>query len=251
MGDSNNQINYNNGIPYYLQVKEVLFRKINSGELKAGDSLPSQSELCDQFGVSRTVIRQALNELENDGRIIQHKGRVAQVKEPKITGRMLERLSGTYQDIIDIGYVPINQVLKQHVIKARKWLSRRLDINIGEKIIEIKRLRYVNHEPFVLIISYIPYDLAPKFAEIDLTKKSLLSELEKEYGITIASSRRSIETRCATENEARLLEIEKGSPLLIIETVSYMENGRAMGTTRSLFRGDRARFDVDISPNST
>ncbi len=93
--------------------------------------------------------------------------------------------------------------------------------------------------------SYVPFDLCPKIAEIDLTGKSLLEEIRREYGYEIDSSRRSIEAVLANEDEARLLEVPIGSALLLYKSVSYLKNGRGL-VPPSPLRGDRTKFEVEI-----
>jgi GntR family transcriptional regulator len=249
MSDNQDRINFNSPIPYYSQLKTILLSKINQKVWNIDDKLPSQSELCDMYQVSRTVVRQALKELEDEGRIEQRKGRVAYVIGPKISGRLLERLSGTYQDMMDLGYIPVSKVLKQHIIQSDEKIARRLQIEAGVNVIEIVRLRFVDGEPFVLVTSYIPYDLCPKIVEIDLKEKSLLDTMKKEYNIIIASSQRSIEAELAKEYEANLLNIKVGAPLLLFNSISYATNGQVVGSTNALFRGDRSRFEVEILTN--
>ena len=249
MTDNQDSINFNSPIPYYSQLKTILLSKINRKVWDIGEKLPSQSELCDKYEVSRTVVRQALKELEDEGRIVQRKGRVAYVIGPKISGRLLERLSGTYQDMIDLGYLPVSKILKQHIIRSDEEIARRLQIEEDVEIIELVRLRFVNDEPFVLVTSYIPYNLCPKIVNIDLKEKSLLDTLKKEYNIIIASSQRSIESESAKEYEANLLGIKVGAPLLLFNSISYATNGQVVGSTKALFRGDRTRFEVEILTN--
>lgn len=240
-------IDYTSPIPYYSQLKQILSDQITNGVWKAGDELPSHSELCAQYNVSRSVVRQALKELEDEGKIIQRKGKLASVTTPKISGRLLDRLSGTYQDLAEMGIYTISQTLKQHIIHADESLAKTLQINPGAEVIEIERLRFVDDEPFSLVTSYLPYTLCPKIETIDLTNRSLLAVLFSECGISISSSQRSIETRKANAYEAKLLNIKKGDPLFIFDSVSYMADSKVMGSTHALFRGDRARFRVELA----
>jgi len=239
-------IDFESPRPYYSQLKQILMSQIEQGIWRNGDALPSHSELCEQYQVSRSVVRQALKELEDEGRVIQRKGRLATVATPKISGNLLANLSGTYEDLAEKGYYAISQTLKQVVVPASNEIAERLALKPGEKIIEIERLRFVKDEPFVLVSSFLPYALCPIIKDTDLTNKSLLAILRSEYGIVITSSRRSIETCKASAHEAKLLQIKKGDPLFLFNSLSYMDNGKVMGCSRAFFRGDRARFEVDL-----
>jgi len=244
-------IDFASSIPYYSQLKEILMEQIGQGVFRAGDTLPSHSDLCAKYDVSKAVVRQTLKELEIEGLIIQRRGRLATVVEKKIPGDLLQQLSGTYHSMTRLGYYPTTRVILNRIIPATESIAERLGIQPGDQVIDLERLRFIEDEPFVFMKSYVPYDLCPKIAEIDLTGKSLLEEIKKEYGFVIASSKRSIEAVSARENEARLLKIPAGAPLLLFNSVSFIKGGRTIGSTRALFRGDRARFDVEIGDINT
>ncbi|HAF61484.1 MAG TPA: GntR family transcriptional regulator [Anaerolineaceae bacterium] len=240
------EIDFTSSTPYYVQLMEIIKSQISEGAWRNEEHLPSHSELCEKYGISKTVVRQALKELEIEGLIIQRRGRLATIVDKKISGDILQQLSGTYQNMTRLGYFPTTTVLLNHVIPGSDSVTRKLEIDPESPVIEIERLRYLHDEPFEFLRSYIPYDLCPKIIELDLTGKSLLEEIEKEYGYVIAYSKRSIEAVSARPIECKLLNVASGAPLLLFNSVSYIKSGRAIGTTTSLFRGDRARFDVEI-----
>jgi GntR family transcriptional regulator len=240
------QIDYDSPVPYYSQLKQILLEKIHQEVWKVGEALPTQIELCDQYGVSKAVVRQALKSLEDEGRITQRRGKVACVAEPKISGRLLQNLSGTFQDMIELGYYPTTKIIKNHLVPANPKVAQRMGIPEGTQVIELERLRFIKEEPFVIIVSYLPYTLCPEILHVDLTGKSLLEELKNQYGIVLTSSKRSIEAVIATEYEAKLLNVKKGAPLLLFTSASLMRGGEPVGTTEALFRGDRAKFDVEV-----
>ena len=105
-------------IPYYIQVKKALQEHIDHGDRRPGDQLPGEPELCRMFDVSRTVIRQALRELEYEGLIVRQKGRGTFIAEPKIGESLVQQLTGFYQDMVQRGHTPVTQILKQQVVPA-------------------------------------------------------------------------------------------------------------------------------------
>jgi GntR family transcriptional regulator len=246
MTETHNAIDFDSSIPYYSQLKDILLEQINRGVFKARSELPSHADLCVKYNVSKAVVRQTLKELEIDGRIVQRRGKLATVAEQKIPQDLMQQLSGTYHLMTRLGYYPTTKVLLNRVVPATESISERMQLNPGDLVIELERLRFIDDEPFVFMKSYVPYNLCPKIAEMDLTGKSLIAETKKEYGYVISSSKRTIEAVSARDYEAKLLQIPKGAPLLLFNSVSYIEDGRSIGTTRALFRGDRARFDVEI-----
>ena len=160
-------IDRNNPLPYYVQVKEALREHIESGEWPAGHQFPGEPELCVVFDVSRTVIRQALSDLEYEGLIVRKKGKGTFVAEPKIGESLIQKLTGFYQDMIELGHTPVTQVLKQEIVPANAKVAAQLHLKTGTKVIEIERLRFVQDEPIVLVTTYLPYALCRPAAKAD------------------------------------------------------------------------------------
>ncbi|MBI3286974.1 MAG: GntR family transcriptional regulator [Chloroflexi bacterium] len=239
-------IDRNSPIPYYVQVKEALRERIERGDWKAGHQLPGELELCRIFEVSRTVIRQALKELTYEGLIAPQKGKGTFVAEPKIAESLVQKLTGFYQDMVDRGHNPVSQVLKQRVYPANLKVAARLAIQPGTPVIEIDRLRFIQDEPIVLVTTYLPYALCPQLLQADLSRQSLYAFLERECGLVIARGHRTIEAVPANEYEARLLQIEKGAPLILLDSVSYLNDGTPIEYYHALHRGDRSQFEVEL-----
>lgn len=240
------RIDHNSPIPYYRQVKEVLRSYIDQGTWLPGSQIPGEPELCRIFDVSRTVIRQALTEMEYEGLIVRRKGKGTYVAEPKIGESLVQELTGFYQDMVERNHVPVTQVLKRRVIPANPKIARRLKIAPDTLVIEMERLRFVDDEPIVLVTTYLPYALCPKAAEADFTAQSLYAYLENEYGLTLARGRRTLEAVPANDYEARLLQIERGAPLILLDSVGFLEDGTPLEYYHALHRGDRSRFEVEL-----
>jgi GntR family transcriptional regulator len=198
------------------------------------------------FDVSRTVVRQALKELTYEGLITREKGRGTFVAEPKINEGLFQSLTGFYQDMLARGHQPISRVLKQELIPASRPINDYLKLAPGDQVIEIQRLRFVQDEPIVLVTTYLPYSACPSLLQVDLTHRSLYEYIEEECGLRIARGRRTIEAVAAGEEEAHLLQVEEGAPLILLNSISYLEDGTPIEYYRALHRGDRARFEVAL-----
>ncbi|MBE0690601.1 MAG: GntR family transcriptional regulator, partial [Anaerolineae bacterium] len=233
-------------IPYYIQVIEALKDRIGRGEWHVVDQLPGEQVLCDMFDVSRTVIRQVLESLRHEGLIVRRKGRGTFVAEPKISESLVARLIGFYQDMTERGLKPETRVLKQQIIPAGKKVGSRLGIMPETPVIEIERLRSVNGEPIQLVVTYLPYNLCQKVIDADFSDQSLYAFLEAECGLYIARGLRVIEAVLANEIESELLGIARGAPLVLIDSVSYLEDGTPMEYYRARHRGDRSKFEVEM-----
>jgi GntR family transcriptional regulator len=233
-------------IPLHVQVKQALKDRIVRHIWKSGDLVPGDLELCNEFGVSRTTVRQGLAELAHEGWVVRERGRGTFVAPPKLTERAVERLSGFFEDMVALGHPPVSQVLLQQVRAADEQVAARLNLNPGERIVEIERLRFVHDEPVLLTITYLPQALVPGLETADLTRRSLYEYLETECGLSLASGRRTLEAVAADARQAKLLRIRKGAPLVFLQSVSFLADGRPIEFYLAHHRGDRSRFEVEL-----
>lgn len=244
--DDTRVIDRDSPLPYYYQLKEFLVEQIESGNWKSGQQLPSEPEFCQRLGVSRTVVRHALQELVYEGLLYRQQGKGTFVAEPKISESLVQSLSGFYEDMEDRGLTPVSQVLEQSLTPANKKVAEYLEVPVGTPVIKIERLRSVNGEPIVLVTTYLPYETCPALMEEDLSRQSLYALLEGKYGLEIARGRRTLEVVPASEYEARLLGVEENAPLVLLNSVSYLKDGRPIEYFHALHRGDRSKFEVEL-----
>jgi GntR family transcriptional regulator len=239
-------VNRSSALPYYVQVRDTIQAHIHAGTWKPGDQLPGEPELCRMFAVSRTVIRQALNDLVNNGLLIREKGRGTFVAQPKIRESLVQKLTGFYQDMVEQGHTPKADVLRQETTPASQKVADYLHITRGTPVVAIERLRFVEEIPIQLVTTYIPFSLCPALVDVDLSNQSLYAFLEQTCGVIIAWGHRSIEAVPANEYEARLLHVQRGAPLILLDSVSYLSDGTAAEYYHALHRGDRTRFEVEL-----
>lgn len=232
-------------IPYYLQLESVLEEKIDKRELKPGDQLPSEADICEEFRVSRTVVRQALKELEYSGLVRKRKGKGTFVSEPKVLESFVQELGGFYQDMAEQKRMTHSEVIKLETLSVTQRIAQVLQVRTNTKVILLRRLRFVDGAPFQLVSSYIPYRLCPALLDGDFRDQSLYRFLE-EQGIFLSRGYRTIEAVRATENDARKLDLEVGAPLIRIESIGYTEDGTPVEYYDAVHRGDRARFRVEL-----
>ncbi|MBI9048780.1 MAG: GntR family transcriptional regulator [Anaerolineaceae bacterium] len=242
----NEKINFENHIPYYIQLMDILKVKVENKEWLPGDQIPGEQDLCELYQISRTVVRQALRELEIEGVIYRRKGKGTFIALPKISEGLVQKLTGFYQDMVERGLNPVTKVLHQNISPSNEKVAHFLGIKPGTNVIDIKRLRYINEKPIQLVTTYIPYEVCPALATIDLSNRSLYEYLEKESGIFIAKGRRYIEAVLADKTEAELLEIDFGAPLILLDSVCFTETGKPVEYYHALHRGDRSRFEVEL-----
>lgn len=242
----NTKIDQTSHLPFYIQVMQAIQNSVADGYIGPGDQLPGEPELCRMFDVSRTVIRQALRELEYDGLVVRKKGKGTFIAEPKIRESLAAELTGFYQDMEAKGHPPTSEILKQEVVPASRKVAAYLGVQTDTPVIQIDRLRFVLEEPIVLVSTYLPFELCPKLVDIDLTQRSLYAFLKMEYQIEIVRGHRFLEAVNARESEAHLLKVPIGAALVLLDSVSYLANGVPIEYYHALHRGDRSRFEVEL-----
>ncbi|MFN2148243.1 MAG: GntR family transcriptional regulator [Anaerolineales bacterium] len=241
------RIDRSSALPYYVQLKEALTEGIRSGRWKPGERLPSEPELCQSFDVSRTVVRQALQDLVYEGVVVREKGRGTFVAEAKISSTSLvHSLIGFHQDMAERGFEPYSKVLEQVMMPATLQVARYLHLEELNPVIKLERLRFIHEDPIVLVTSYLPYEICPLAVTADFTRQSLYAFLAETYAIALSRGRRRIEATVANEELAELFRIEPGAPLLRMESVTFSEHDRPIEYFVGFFRGDRSRFEVEV-----
>jgi GntR family transcriptional regulator len=233
-------------LPYYAQLKEMLWERIRLNEWKAHDRLPSEAELCQRYGVSRTVVRQALTEMVQEGALYRQKGKGTYVAEPKIVEGLFQQLIGFHEEMALRRMKLVTHVLEQRLVTAEGRIAAALKIPVGEQVIRIVRLRIVEGVPTVLSTTFVPNSCCPGLLQHDLTNCSLYGTAENEFGLHISHGSRAIEVEKASVKEAGLLGIKPGQPLVLVESHTFLRDGSVFDFSVAKHRADRCRFEVQL-----
>lgn len=245
MALENKELNKKVPVPLYYQLKQLLLEEIQSGNFSENDCLPTEIELSTMFGISRPTVRQAINELVNEGYLSRLKGKGTFVTKPKINQEFVHIIENFNEGMLRKGIKPKTKVLDLKIIEADEELVQALEVEPGDKVIELLRLRYANDEPIVLVNTFIPYDLCPELLEVNLKEVSIYATFEKN-NLFIKKVRRIFEAQRSSETDAQLLEIPEGDPLLYFETKARLSNGTVIEFSKLKYRGDRNKFVVEL-----
>jgi GntR family transcriptional regulator len=232
-------------VPLYYQIEEWLRGQIANGQLKPGDMLAPEITLSEQLGVSRLTLRQALNNLSNDGLLIRKRAIGTFVAPPrsKITFKR-DHLMGVTEEVSSEGLSVRSQVLEQTLIPATGILCQELQLTKDDLVIRIQRLRSTDDEPLVIETTCHPYQLFPELLHMDLTDQSIYTILQEKYGSRPQEALDSFVASTASEEEAQLLEIDPGAPVMRFQRIGYNEQGLPIEFTRSVYRADRYQFVI-------
>ena len=239
-------IKHDSPIPYYFQLSSYIEQAIKAKHMLPGQLMPSEQEICEQLGVSRTVVRQALADLERNGFITKQSGKRSAISYPKYNGGLMQNLRGFYEDALLKGQHPTTRVLEMKVLSAERELAQALKINEGQPIIMINRLRFLEGEPEVLVVTYIPEAKCPGLLHEDLTSQSLYKLLARKFGLVIAQGRRTVEAIALDRADAKLLGVPPKSPALLLKSIGLLEDGTPLEYFVAKHRGDRSKFHIDL-----
>lgn len=232
------------GMPLYLQLKRLIKAQIQDGRLAPGDRVPSERELSDQFGMSRMTARQALIELVREGLLYREQGRGTFVAVRKVSQGLLTVTSFT-EDMHSRGIVPSSVILSLTTEAPSLPDRERLRLDLGHQMVRVRRLRLGDGRPMALEEASLPQSLVEGIEEHDLSRGSLY-EFLKSRQIELQGAHQTLEAILADEEQAMLLAVPQGAPLLLLERLSYDQFGRPAEFVRAVYRGDRYRFYVEL-----
>ena len=227
-------------VPFYFQLKQLIRDDIAGGRWHPGDRIPSEHALCDHFAVSRTTVRQALAELENEGLLVKLKGRGTFVAEPRSSSWFLQSSHGFHDEATRAGRAVTSRVLRCEVEPLPQWAALALDLPSGS------RLRAVDGEFVMYVESHLLGELGDVVFGADLEAGSLYGALKEQRGIEVAGGRRVVEATTARDELARLLEIEPGAAVLQVQAVSWDASLRPFECYRAWHRSDRTTIEVQV-----
>ena len=233
-------------VPLYYRIREDLRELINSGQVKPGDRLSSERELCKQYGVSSITVKRAVLDLVRDGLLYRVPGKGTFVSQAKLE-RDLSRLTSFTEEMLHHGLRPNSRVLEARVLPASGSVAKNLDLSPGEKVIALERVRFANSEPLMLEKTFLPHRLFPDLLSEDLTTQSLYHFITEKYGVSLARARETLEPVIINDKEAHNLAVETGSPGLLLELIAYDEAGQPVEYTKAIVRGDRCKYYIEMA----
>jgi GntR family transcriptional regulator len=228
-------------LPYYQQIKASFIEDINSGKLKHGDKIPSERELAEKFNISRMTARHAISALEREG-FVERRDRVGTF----ITNRMIRwnfiTVNSFTKGMVDKGLTPTTKTIYMKREQANEFLATTLEVNVGEEIFSLKRLRLVDGIPIAIELSQIPYKYCSGIEEHLKDNVSLYNVLEEYYDIKLVKQKQQMRISLSDSYESELLRIKSESPCLLIKGTTHDAVGRPIEFTKGLARGDLIEF---------
>lgn len=242
----NKQLDKNVPIPLYFQLKEMLVEEIKSGKYEVDSLIPTEKEMSEQFGISRTTVRQAITELVQEGWLYRVKSKGTFIARQKIKQDFLQRLETFAEQMNRIGVTPSTEVLDFKTTKATKEVAEHLQLQEGDKVIYLFRRRFGDNEPILTVETYLPYEKCSFLVDCEFEKTSLYDSLSTHEETRIYSATRYIEAVEATAKDSQYLHIKKGAPVQLSYTEGFTEDHVPLEYSIARYRGDMSSFKISV-----
>jgi len=222
----------------YHQISDELRARILSGAYAAGRIMPSESDLSHEFDVSRVTIRKAL-EILRDEELVDSRQGFGWFVAGDTVRQPLARLSTIEDQMRDSGAAPERRVLEFAFEKAPKDVSTALGT---QQVLRVRRVNLADGEPFAIVTVWCPADLGQNLSRADVERSPFYELLD----VPLAGATQTIGADAATADEAQLLKIPAGSPVLRCLRTTTTTDGKTVLFSRHVFPAHRTEFVVDL-----
>lgn len=237
-------INKESKTPLYVQLMNILINKIDN-YMEENEQLESERDICVKYGVSRTTVRQALDELEKNKYIYKIQGKGNFVAS-RVVEQHLTKVSSFTQDMKKAGKTPTSKLLNFEIQEADYSISKKLKIEEKELVFKMVRLRLADEIPMIYEITYLPYERFKELNEKIIQEIPLYEAFEKKFNIKITSAEEGIESVLTSKLESVYLGVDVGSPALKFKRITY-ENKNIIEYTITIARGDKYKYRVTLT----
>lgn len=240
-------LNRESAVPLYMQLADILRAKVESGEWKATQKIPSENELNQTYGIARMTARQVIAQLVNEGLLFRVQGKGTFVQPSKIATPPPSGYRGIRDQLERLGYPTSTRVIEVGSTNASPEVAKALDLAVGDPVMQVRRVRMVKEEPISYHCSYVPQELAPDLPRHDTGARQLCMVLAEEYGLSMGRVMESLEITIASDEEAKLLGVHRRSPLLLLQQRIHSPEGRPFELSRIVFGGNKVRLQFEYT----
>jgi len=229
-------------VPLYFQISSRLESAIRTGAIPSGARLENEIAIAQNLGLSRPTVRRALQELVDRGLLVRRRGIGTQVVQGRVT-RPVE-LTSLFEDLKNADHDPTTSLLSHEIFAATEPIADSLGVAPGSEIVYVRRLRSTDGVPVAVLANYLPVEFA------DISREQLesrgLYQILRGRGVAIRIANQKIGARRAHGDEARLLDIDRGGPVLTMERVAFDDSGRAVEYGHHCYRPDMYSFETTL-----
>ncbi|MEU9671082.1 GntR family transcriptional regulator [Streptomyces bobili] len=231
------------GVPLHQRLGEEMLRRIESGEWPEGEAVPSEAQLCQEFGTSRGPVRQALAMLRRDGNLVGAQGKPPVARRVTPSQSFATLISFT-QWAKSIGREPGQLTVEVARRRAEPEPAGRLDIEEGDPVVELVRLRLLDGAPTMVERSTFVHDVGRYLFDFDPDSGSIYEALCR-ADVDLHHARHTIDAIAAEEQDAELLRVEPGAPLLRVRRLTSSAAGVPLESADDRFLPTMANFTIE------
>lgn len=231
-------------IPLYLQLKDILIGKIEKN-MDSNDQLPSEREICETYDLSRTTVRQALDELEKEKYIYKVHGKGNFISPKRYNQDLISFYSFT-EEMKKAGRKPKSEVIGFEIRETGEKLANIFKQNEDDLVYKVTRIRKADDIPMMYEVTYLPFDRFKGLNKEKLEMTPMYEVFLSEYNARITSAEEVFEPILTSKLESIYLDVEEGSPSLKIERFTY-EGSKIIEYTVGIARGDKFKYRVKLN----
>lgn len=235
-------------VPLYQQVYASVRADLEAGRWGPDAAMPTEREFATQFGCSLITVRRALDELSRERRIVRKRGRGTFASSTPVDRDLLVLTSFT-DEMTERQLSPKTVMVSLALAEASPAAAFGLGLPAGSAVYRLERVRFAADSPLLLEEVELPAHLFPGFLEKDIEHRSLYDIMATDYELEVNHAKETMEPILPTKREASLLEQDAHQPAMQLELVSYVADGTAVEYCRSVVRGDRARYHLEMHRN--
>lgn len=228
--------------PLHAQIALWLREQIGTGTWPEHVRLPPEPALAAELGVSRGTLRRAIGGLVADGLLTQTPGRGTFVAGSVVEPPLAQRLTTLSEAFIDAGQPLTTTVIAVDKVSAAEPVALLLEARASAEVLRLERVRHLDGVPVARLVNTVRLDLAPGLEDVEFASRPLFEVLEHQYGLDLASARRTFDAVLAGPDNAELLDIDPAAPLLHLEQLTRTADGTPVEHSDVWLRADRVRI---------
>lgn len=234
-------------IPLYYQLQQILREKISSDNISPKEALPTENELCKEYDVSRTTVRQAFNALINEGLIQRIPGKGTFLIEPHSPQKILHYFNATASLVgLPEFATYTNAIHHRGLVLPTEKVAEALNLSSNKKVYRLRGIRLLNDIPLCYFVTCIQAEFAGVFAGEKLKTGATLTVLAKKTGMTVSKVYQTLSASRIDDNMAKYLGLKKKDPTLVFERIYYVEDDRPIEVGMNYFHPDRYQYAMEL-----
>lgn len=231
-------------VPLHVQFKSMIRAQVRSGQLQPNEALPGERQFVQTYGLSRTTIRHALNELVAEGVLYRRHGKGTFVSPQKLE-QNLTWLKGFAEELQEQGLSVEVRILVAEMRQAPSEVAGKLHLGPGEQVAFVKRLVSVNEMPLFVDRTYVVPQIGSLLLGTDLANEPIYVIVER-LGYPIREGSQTISAIQLSAADAQLLEVRTHDPALAIRRITYVEHDAPIEYAEAFYRADRYQYHTRL-----